>query len=82
MWIYKFIDKEARTQVPTFWTFIVSNHDTMKMWVENTAEPVENRLGFSLRLLRWVITTCILFLFVHVMINPNGEYYEKECEKR
>ena len=82
MWLYKFIDKETRTQVPTFWTFVRTNHDSVKMWLENTSEPVGLRLSFSLRLLHWLISICILFLFVYALIDPDGGYFEKECDKR
>ena len=82
MWVYKFVDKKTRTQVPGFWTFVRSNHDSIKMWLENTSEPTNIRLGFSLRVLRWLISVCILFLFVFALIDPDGGYFEQECDKR
>ena len=82
MWLYKFINKESRTHVPTFWTFLRTNHDSIKMWLENTAEPLHLRIHFALRVIRWITSACILFLFVYAMIGPQGEYYMKECEKR
>ena len=82
MWVYKFVNKETRTQVPTFWTFLRTNHETIKMWLENTTEVVEMRIHFALRVMRWLVSLCILFLFVYAMINPQGGYYKKECSKR
>lgn len=82
MWLYKFINKESRTQVPTFWTFLRSNHDTINMWLENTSEPLSLRVHFSLRVLRWITSLSILFLFVYALIGPQGSYYQKECKKR
>lgn len=82
MWVYKFIDKETRTQVPSLGTFILTNHDSIKFWLENTSEPVPDRLGFSLRLLRWLISVCILFLIIYSLIAPQGEFFEAECNKR
>ena len=51
MWLFKFVDKETRTQVPSYKTFIRSKQDTIKMWLENTSQPVELRQSFSLRFL-------------------------------
>lgn len=82
MWVYKFINKETRTQVPTYWTFLRSNHESVKMWLENTTELVEMRIHFALRVMRWLVSLCILFLFVYAMINPQGSYYKEECSKR
>ena len=82
MWLYKFIDKNTRTQVPSFSTFLNGNHDTIKMWLENVAEPPSQRMNFSLRFLRWIISICFLYLFVYVIIDPQGSYYQEECDKR
>ena len=82
MWVYKFIDKESRAQVPTYWTFLRTNQDTIKMWLENTTVPVQDRIGFSLRVIRWIVSTCILFLFIYALIDPQGSYFESECNKR
>lgn len=38
MWLYKFIHKDSRTQVPSFSTFLLGNHDSIKMWLENVSE--------------------------------------------
>ena len=82
MWVYKYIDKQTRTQVPSYWTFMRSNQDLIKMWLENTTIPVADRIGFSLRLIRWIVSICILFLFVDALIAPEGSYFESECNKR
>ena len=82
MWVYKFIDKKTRYQVPTYWTFLRSNQDSVKMWLENTTVPVSDRVGFSLRVIRWFVSTCILFLLIFSLIGPEGSYFEKECDKR
>ena len=82
MWVYKFIDSETRTQVPSFWTFLRSNHDLIRMWLENTSEPLSERLNFTLRVMKWITSVCILFLFVCFMINPQGDYYTEQCFKR
>ena len=52
------------------------------MWLENTPEPLVKRVPFALRIFRWLVSFCILFLFVHALIAPEGKYYAKECNKR
>jgi hypothetical protein len=39
--------------VPTFSTFLKQNHDILKLWCEETHEPVEDRINFLLRILRF-----------------------------
>lgn len=82
MWLYKFIHKTTRTQVPSFSTFLLGNHDSIKMWLENVAEAPSERMSFSLRFLRWLISICLLYLFIYALISPEGGYYQEECEKR
>lgn len=77
MWVYKFADKETRNQVPTLNTFLRGNQDTIKMWLENTTETVAWRVHFSLRLLHWLVSVCILFLTVYALVDPKGSYYQE-----
>lgn len=68
--------------MPSYKTFLAGNHDTIKMWLENVSEPLQDRMNFSLRFLRWIISICLLYLFVYVLIDPEGSYYQQECDKR
>ena len=52
------------------------------MWLENTTEPLSLRINFFLRVIRWLTSFCILFLFVYAVIGPQGPYYKQECSKR
>jgi len=79
MWLYKYLDKQTRTQVPTFRNFIYSNHDTLSMWFENIYEAPNIRLPYGLRLIQWIIKFCILFLFLYALIAPEGSFYQHEC---
>lgn len=82
MWAQRFIKKETRTQVPTFRKFLMQNHDLLKLWFEDTLESPEDRMGFLLRILRFLATLCIMFIFVYVIISPRDLYYDQECNKR
>lgn len=82
MWAQKFINKETRTQVPKLKTFLIQNHDLLKLWFEDQLESFEDRMIFPIRILRFVATTCILFIFVYLMIDPQDTFFAAECEKR
>jgi hypothetical protein len=45
------------------------------MWFENVYEAPNVRLSYGLRLMKWVIQLCILFLFLYVLIAPEGSFY-------
>ena len=49
MWVYKYSKKKTRQEVPKFWTFLKSNHDMLKFWLEDTSEDPNDRIPFSLR---------------------------------
>ena len=82
MWAYKFIRNETRMQVPTFSTFLKQNHDLLKLWCEETHEPVEDRINFLLRILRFGCYFFLLFILVVAMVDPKDKFYSDECEKR
>lgn len=82
MWAQRFIKKETRTQVPTFRKFLTQNHDLLKLWFEDSLEAPEDRMTFPLRILRFLATTCLLFIFVYAIIYPRDVYYDQECKKR
>jgi hypothetical protein len=75
MWAYKFIKKETRLQVPTFNTFLKQNHDILKLWCEEVQEPLEDRMMFGLRILRFTNYFFLLFLIVVALVNPQEEFY-------
>ncbi len=82
MWAYKFLKKETRLQVPSFWTFLRENHDILKLWCEEVTEPLEDRTIFPLRILRFTCYIFLLFLLVVGLIHPRDKYYKEECTKR
>lgn len=82
MWVYKFAKKETRLQSPKFFTFLKENHDLLKLWFEDMHEPLEQRISFVLRFLRFVTTFFILFIATFALIHPQDEYYNNECSKR
>lgn len=82
MWAYKFIKKETRLQVPSFKTFLKQNHDILKLWCEEVQEPLEERIIFPLRILRFVVYFFMLFLLIVGLINPQDSYYQEQCFKR
>lgn len=82
MWAYKFIKKETRLQVPSFSTFLKQNHDILKLWCEEVHEPVEDRIIFPLRILRFTNYFFLLFLIIVALIGPQDKYYNDECYKR
>ena len=70
MWAYKFLRKETRLQVPTFWSFIKQNHDILKLWCEEVWEPYEDRTIFVLRIAKFFTYLLMMFLIVVALINP------------
>ena len=76
MWVQKFITKETRTQVPKFKTFLRNNQDLLKLWYEDTTTRVEERMAFPMRVIRFLTSTAILFVFVYAIVNPQGSYYQ------
>ena len=70
MWAYKFMKKETRLQVPSFSTFLKENHDLLKLWCEEVSEPLEDRIIFPLRILRFATYFFLLFLIVVALIDP------------
>jgi hypothetical protein len=82
MWAYKFIKKDTRLQVPSFWTFLKQNHDILKLWCEEVQEPPDERIIFPLRIIRFGTYFFLLFLIVTALIHPRDIYYTEECYKR
>jgi hypothetical protein len=82
MWVYKYSQEKSRTQVPKFWTFLRQNHDVFKLWFEDVTEAIEDRISFPLRLIRFISTQCLLFIFIYIFIGPKDGYYQQECTKR
>lgn len=56
--------------MPKLKTFLIQNHDLLKLWFEDQLEPFEDRMIFPLRILRFLATTFLLFIFVYVIIDP------------
>lgn len=69
MWAYKFLQKETKLQVPRFKTFFYQNQDLLVLWYEDQNEPVEDRIPFSMRCLKYVAHMCILFAIMVALIN-------------
>lgn len=82
MWAYKFLKKETRLQVPSWWTFLKENHDLLKLWCEEVHEPMEDRTIFVVRLIRFLNYVMLLFLLICALIDPKDRYYSEECFKR
>jgi Ni,Fe-hydrogenase maturation factor len=68
--------------VPKLGTFYIQNHDLLKLWFEDQLETHQDRMFFPLRILRFLTQTCILFIFVYVIIGPQDTYFQEECKKR
>ena len=68
--------------MPTFSTFLKQNHDILKLWIEETHEPVEDRINFLLRILRFAFYFFLLFILVVAMVDPKDKFYSDECGKR
>ena len=75
MWVKKFITKETRTQVPKFNTFLRNNQDLLKLWYEDVNCPLEERIPFPMRVIRFLCSFAILFVWVYAFVNPQGSYY-------
>ena len=82
MWVYKYSKKETRYHVPKYWTYLKENQDALKMWFEDMADDPKERIPFSLRVIQYFISVCILYVFVYAFINPQGEYYQENCQRR
>jgi hypothetical protein len=61
--------------VPKLKTFLLQNHDLMKVWFEDQLEPLSQRMYFPLRILRFTATICILFIITYAMIDPQDAYF-------
>ena len=70
MWVQKFITKETRTNVPRFKTFLRLNQDLLKLWYEDTTTQYEERIQFPMRVIRFLTSTAILFVFVYAFVFP------------
>jgi len=53
MWAYKYLHKDSRTNVPKYWTFLKSNHDMLKLWFEDQTEPLNDRVSFPVRCIKF-----------------------------
>lgn len=56
--------------MPKLKTFLIQNHDLLKLWFEDQLEPLEERVFFPLRILRFIAQVSILFIFVYAIIDP------------
>lgn len=82
MWAFKFKQDQTRGLVPSYKNFMRSNHSILKLWYEDVSEPIVDRMLFSLRCMRFLATTCILFIFTYLIIQPNDMYYQSQCHRR
>lgn len=76
------VNKDSRYQVPKFWSHMVSSHDTIWMWEEETDIPIENRYPFCIRLTRFLVLQVILLSAVCFLLGNDIERYYFECQKR
>lgn len=69
MWAYKYLKKDTKLQVPKMKTFFYQNQDLLRLWYEDENEPMEDRISFGLRCLKYLGHLCILFSTVFAFIN-------------
>jgi hypothetical protein len=48
----------------------MQNHDLLKMWFEDMAEPIQDRCVFGIRFIRWLASLAILFIMTYTVIAP------------
>jgi hypothetical protein len=82
MWAYKYVHKDTKLEVPRFRTFFYQNQDLLKLWYEDESEPVEDRVSFSMRCLKYIAHLCILCIILFALISPEDAEFHKECYKR
>ena len=75
MWAYKFLKKSTRLQVPTYSNFLKQNHDLLKCWCEEEHEPLDERIMFPLRVIRFICYMMLILIFIHVLVDPKDKYY-------
>jgi len=68
--------------VPTFKTFIFQNQDMLKLWYEDVHEPLEDRISFAMRCLKYLAHICILFIILVAFLNSDDQYYDEVCSRR
>ena len=56
--------------MPKFKTFLRNNQDLLKLWYEDTATRIEERMAFPMRVIRFLTSTSLLFVFVYAFVNP------------
>lgn len=82
MWAYKFIQKDSRLHVPRFKTFFYQNQEILRLWYEDENEPLEDRIPFYARSLKYIGHLCILFIILMALINAQDDVYNNICNNR
>jgi hypothetical protein len=60
----------------------MQNHDLLKMWFEDMAEPIPDRCIFGIRFIRWLASLSILYIMTYLIIDPQDNYFDEQCHKR
>lgn len=82
MWAYKFLQKDTKLQVPKFKTFVYQNQDLLKLWYEDESEPLEDRISFAMRCLKYGAQICMQMTILYAFINSRDLFYHKICNQR
>ena len=82
MWAYKYIQKETKLEVPKFKVFLFQNQDLLKLWYEDESEPMEDRISFAMRFLKYSVELFMQLVILFVLLNSKDEEFQKVCSKR
>ena len=82
MWAYKYLHKETKLQVPKFKTFFYQNQDLLKLWYEDMEQPLEDRVNFYMRSLKYIAHLSILFIILIALNDSQDEEFRGVCDRR
>ena len=82
MWAYKYLKKETKLHVPGFNTFFYQNQDLLKLWYEDETEPLEDRISFGMRALKFFAHLCIQLVILYSFCEAEDKYFQDTCSRR
>ena len=82
MWSYKYLNKDTKLHVPKFKTFFFQNQELLNLWYEDETEPLEERIHFAMRCLKYVAHLFILFVLIIAIIDARDLEHYKHCDQR
>lgn len=82
MWAYKYTQKETKLYVPKFNSFFFQNQDILKLWYEDQSEPLEDRVGFAMRVFKYSVQIFIQLAILVWLIGSEDSEFFKVCDKR